>query len=111
MFISYTKEYKHRKHKEYIQKNRDFINLYKSHCRCLVCSESHIRCLEFHHIDPTKKRWAVADSVTHDSLKRLKEEIRKCVVLCANCHCKVHNNLIKLNDYLDRHILIENLLI
>ena len=44
--------------------------------------------LELDHIDPDTKTYNVSKMVSsmHFSLDRIKVEIRKCQVLCANCH-------------------------
>ncbi len=56
---------------------------------CSVCGEAHKSCLQFHHKDPTTKSIAVA-KMRQYSKKRILDEISKCTVLCANCHCKLH---------------------
>ena len=45
--------------------------------------------LQFHHVDPSTKSFSLSrDGVTR-SLDRAREEARKCVLLCANCHAEV----------------------
>lgn len=58
--------------------------------RCRLCGYSRSQAaLVFHHIDPTLKRFGLArDGVTR-SLARAREEARKCLLLCANCHAEV----------------------
>ena len=41
--------------------------------------------LDYHHIDPSKKDINFV-TAKHWSWKRLVEELKKCVLLCANCH-------------------------
>lgn len=65
------------------------------------CGKCHYnRCadaLELHHIDPNKKEFGIggmrADIV---SWERICIELRKCVLLCSNCHRELHDNLIVL---------------
>lgn len=40
---------------------------------------------DFHHLDPTKKDFTVANIIWRN-LDSLREELDKCVMLCANCH-------------------------
>jgi hypothetical protein len=64
--------------------------------KCSVCG--YARCkhaLEFHHVDGTHKDFIVSARWTI-SFEKLKNEIAKCVLLCANCHREVHAGLIKL---------------
>lgn len=56
---------------------------------CERCGERDPCCLEFHHKDPSQKTGAIA-VLCGWSWKRLEAEIAKCVVLCANCHCRAH---------------------
>ena len=56
---------------------------------CEVCGEKEICCLELHHIDPKTKRINIGRFNSY-SLADLRQEVRKCIVLCANCHRKLH---------------------
>jgi transposase-like protein len=57
--------------------------------RCAVCGyDAHHSALQFHHVDPSTKTFAIRDGDTR-SLGRMREEARKCVLLCANCHAQV----------------------
>ena len=56
---------------------------------CAVCGyDRHPAALQFHHRDPSEKRFAVASRSTR-SLETLREEARKCVLLCPTCHAEV----------------------
>ena len=79
--------------KEY---NSRLIKRYKRFCGCLVCSENEPIALDLHHIDPFEKDINPSSAVTY-STTFLKREIRKCVVLCANCHRKLHAGLITID--------------
>ena len=59
--------------------------------KCSCCPESDSCCLDFHHLDPETKTIAVAEAVRYSwSVERLMEEIAKCIVVCRNCHAKIH---------------------
>ena len=66
---------------------------YKKTLHCEDCGQTHPAVLEFHHLDPSKKSVNISRLIaTSSSLRRLKEEMEKCVVLCANCHRIRHWN-------------------
>lgn len=51
------------------------------------CGVSDLRVLTFDHIDPSNKRYNVADIVSKGmKLEYLVEEVEKCQILCHNCH-------------------------
>jgi hypothetical protein len=53
------------------------------------CGESAVCCLDFHHIG--KKSDTISRMLSNTySWERLEAELRKCCVLCANCHRKHH---------------------
>jgi len=70
-------------------KNREYIDSLKGTLKCQNCPENHPRCLDFHH--EADKVMAISRAARNWGLKRLKEEIAKCVILCANCHRKNHS--------------------
>jgi hypothetical protein len=64
---------------------------YKKNLKCSKCSESHPATLEFHHKFGSKKEKAIGNMVNDGvSIKNILIEIKKCQVLCANCHRKIH---------------------
>ena len=50
------------------------------------CSEA----LEFHHNNPEEKEFALSQTGNTYSWERIKNELDKCVLLCANCHRERH---------------------
>jgi hypothetical protein len=54
--------------------------------------------LHFHHIDPKTKSFTVSDAFARKtySQEEVEAEIKKCVLVCANCHTEIHAELIKL---------------
>jgi transposase-like protein len=57
---------------------------------CRLCGYSGcLGALEFHHLDPLQKRIEINANGTSLALDTLREEARKCVLLCSNCHAEV----------------------
>ncbi len=78
---------------------KNWLREIKSRMVCRRCPEQFHECLHFHHIDDNKD-----DNVTKmvnelRPIHRIVDEMRKCVVLCANCHAKTHAGLI--SDFTD----------
>lgn len=48
---------------------------------------------DFHHIDPSQKEFGLAASGKNISLKKCKEEVDKCMLVCRNCHATIHHEL------------------
>lgn len=85
--------------REYNKKQHQLFREYKATLFCKICNEKESCCLDFHHLDPTKKDASLGDAKRQNwSFKRLKREIDKCVVLCANCHRKVHAGIAQLAE-------------
>lgn len=92
---------------------RDGIQRYKAHCkacqgardrarykqqreflgslklRCEKCGETRHEVLDFHHLDPAEKDFTIGRSSIRTK-ENLLREVKKCVVLCANCHREFH---------------------
>ena len=85
------KEKKNLKRRIERTKKAAYINSLKSKNKCKICGEKNIGCLLFHHLDPLKKRISIEYLPTHFGIKTIKEELKKCIILCQNCHTKLHN--------------------
>ena len=65
---------------------------YKGGC-CSACGYNrYIGSLEFHHLDPAKKDFNLA-AAHCTNFEKIKAELDKCIVLCANCHREEHARL------------------
>lgn len=70
------------------QAKKEFIK-YKGGC-CQLCGYN--KCdgaLEFHHKDPSKKDFQINRGASL-IFEKVKDELDKCALLCANCHREVH---------------------
>jgi hypothetical protein len=57
---------------------------------CVICGyRSHVAALHFHHLDPSTKSFSIAHEGVTRAIETLREEAKKCVLLCANCHAEV----------------------
>lgn len=64
---------------------------------CALCHEPHPVCLSFHHLDPTTKRFLVSQGKNNGySVKTIVAEMDKCIIVCENCHRKIHNGRVML---------------
>lgn len=57
--------------------------------KCQICGYN--KCsgaLEFHHLDPMQKDFQI--SACSKSFETLKQEVDKCILVCANCHREIH---------------------
>ena len=65
---------------------KTFLMKYFSLHSCIDCGESNPVVLEFYHLsDKTSK---ISTLIRKRQLEIIKKEIKKCQVLCANCHRK-----------------------
>jgi len=74
------------KQKEYATRNKLFINRYKHFIGCQTCGFNDVKALDLHHINPQNKTAEISEAKWIWSIAKLKTEMRKCKVLCANCH-------------------------
>ena len=72
----------------------EYVQEIKSQMCCADCGQRHPATLQFHHLNSEDKMFNVADAVRNGiSLDTIKKEIKKCIVLCANCHAIRHYNI------------------
>ena len=67
---------------------KKILNRYKLLKGCQLCGyKKHFSALEFDHIDRSLKIKAISMLIKeNNSWKMVKEEIKKCMLLCSNCH-------------------------
>jgi hypothetical protein len=62
--------------------------------KCHHCGLVETKCLavyDFHHLDPAKKDESISKLFrAMKSWEEIQPEIEKCILLCSNCHRKVH---------------------
>lgn len=87
------------------RKNRNRFRLKSEYrqrlgAKCQICGYDKCQnALQFHHIDPSKKKFAISDSLRKTfTQQEIDEEINKCILVCSNCHVEIHSNLIKLDE-------------
>jgi hypothetical protein len=69
------------------QKARIFVAQFLVDHPCVRCGEADPVVLEFNHLDPTTKSANISDMIHgRVSIGRIRMELAKCEVLCANCH-------------------------
>ena len=61
--------------------------------KCELCGYNKcIRALELHHKDPTEKEFSLSNKGINYSEKKVLQEIKKCMLVCANCHRELHSD-------------------
>jgi len=73
-----------------IRKNKEDWDAFKRTLKCTKCGFSHVAALDFHHVNPKEKEHAVSKLISNKRFTTAIEEIKKCIVLCANCH-RIHH--------------------
>lgn len=63
------------------------VKEYKTSRGCQHCGENHPAVLDLHHLNPKVKDLHPSNATGR---KLFYEEAEKCIVLCSNCHRKVH---------------------
>jgi len=72
------------------KKYKDQWREFKDSLSCLKCGQNHPATFDFHHVDRATKEYSVNALVKNRAFKKAIEEVKKCVVLCANCH-RIHH--------------------
>ena len=91
--------------KKIYEDKKEFVANIKSQLKCQKCGENKEYMLDFHHLDPSEKETTIARMTSNRySVDKVLDEIKKCIVLCANCHREFHyleeNYGLVIDDYL-----------
>lgn len=64
--------------------------------KCEVCGLVDDYCVyDFHHRDPNEKDFHLGDKTSTIKWEVVEKEIEKCMLVCANCHRKIHSENLK----------------
>lgn len=88
-----AKKQKQALQKTRISNNAKKIQEIKNKGSCAFCEENEPICLDFHHLEEHKKENTISNMTCH-SWDKIKEEIDKCILVCSNCHRKLHKGLL-----------------
>jgi len=78
------------------KKLREMAREYKGG-KCALCGYNKSqRALSFHHVDPKRKDFGISVKGLTRSWEKIKQEIDKCILVCANCHMEVHDGITQL---------------
>lgn len=63
--------------------------------KCSICGKEYDgengSVFDFHHLNPEEKEWNPS-KLFSKSEDKIREEIQKCTIVCANCHRLIHNS-------------------
>ena len=79
--------------------------------KCCICGYNKaISALEFHHIDPSQKEFGIAANGTCHNIQKDIAEVRKCVLVCANCHREIHEDMFSSEELSNYQFFDENVI-
>lgn len=62
--------------------------------KCEKCGyDKCVAALDFHHLDINEKQFNISKKGLTLSVEKMKKEVDKCILLCANCHRETHSRL------------------
>jgi len=87
------REYNNEKSRIYRETNRERIKAYYG--GKLTCSRCGLQSVcfsvyDFHHVNPAEKEERIG-TLINKGWDKIEAELKKCIVLCANCRREVHN--------------------
>lgn len=68
--------------------------------KCGICKQTFPNeVFDFHHLNPEEKELKLTSlMVNGNSWEKIVKELKKCVMLCANCHRQVHSKHLQINE-------------
>ena len=99
--MNICKECEHDKKKAMREEKKAIMDSLKS-VGCACCGEKNPVCLDFHHYDPSEKSFNMSQALLKP-YHALIEEASKCIVVCSNCHRRIHAGDINPQDIISRH--------
>lgn len=78
-------QYRKNRKQEFKQKILEFFGGKCAHCGLVAIPDVY----DVHHINPDEKEFQIGTNMGI-SWVRMESELKKCILLCANCHRKIH---------------------
>jgi hypothetical protein len=78
--------------------------------KCQICFYDKCQnSLNFHHIDPSTKCFEVSDAICRLNIpdEDLEKELKKCILICANCHNEIHAGMTEIPENVKNPLTIE----
>ena len=72
-----------------IRKKRELIDYKGGECEKCGYSKDVLGAYDFHHIDPSKKKFGIS-KWNRLNIKDLIKEVDNCMLVCKNCHAEIH---------------------
>lgn len=64
--------------------------------KCIFCGyKKYVGALDFHHVKNGNKDFGISDKGHCRSWTRVKQELDKCILVCANCHRELHAGILQ----------------
>lgn len=77
------------------EKKKRLVQMFGGQCK--ICGYStYAGALDFHHLDPKNKSFALSVKGLSYSWESLLLEAQKCVLVCKNCHTEIEAGLVRL---------------
>ncbi len=91
-YLNHKKSYREAK-KKFMENLKKWFIDYKLTCSCELCGETKYWRLAFHHKNPKKKDNSITNMVYSQNCSptKIMKEIKKCTVVCHNCHSDIHH--------------------
>ena len=78
--------------------------------QCNLCGYNKVNsALEFHHIKPEEKSYGLASMGTCHDLQQDLQEVQKCILVCANCHREIHEDLYTQEELLNKKVYLKDI--
>lgn len=72
------------------------VEAFQHKCCCCGLEDDPV-VYDFHHVQPSNKEFGIGSATTTRSREAYANEAKKCIMVCANCHRKIENELIDLS--------------
>ena len=67
--------------------------------KCQICGyDKYQGSLDLHHIDPSEKEFGIGHKGYTRSWQKVKAELDKCILVCANCHREIEGGITQLPE-------------